>query len=50
MSEFKKHECDCHRLRDGHMACRFDCLSCNGGKGIKTSETKNYKKVEIVYK
>ena len=50
MDSFKKHECECHRLRDGHIGCDFKCLKCNGGKSIKVKETKNYKKVEIVYK
>ena len=46
----KDHDCECHKIIGGKVTCDLTCLKCSGAKEVKTTETKDYKKIEVTFK
>lgn len=45
----KEHTCKCHKKIGSSITCNMECLKCSGAKEVKTTVTKDYKKIEISF-
>ncbi len=45
----KNHKCKCHKIIGGRVTCDLTCMKCNGAKIVRTEETKDYKKIEVIF-
>ena len=46
----KKHpDCECHKEINGRLTCLATCMKCSEAKKTIITQTKDYKKIEIIF-